>query len=104
MATYPPTEPVFSKLLWAAALGSIASFLFKAHEVAFPGLPASTVIDSKNIPFFQHMLLCAWVAILAYFMGNKPARYFSTRLHWLTIAIILSTVATAALQWLYPNY
>lgn len=92
------------RLLFAALAGSVASLVLKTADMLNPGLPQSTVIVSKHVPFFQHMLVAGWVAVLAYFAAPALLRRRALPPKPLFAAIAVASLAAGALQWFFPNY
>lgn len=92
------------RLLIAATAGSCASLVLRAHDALFPGPPQSTIMASKHVPFFQHMILSGYVTVLAWVGGGRAALWAERRPVWLAVGIMLTTLGTAILQWFFPNY
>lgn len=97
-----PTLP--HRLLFAALAGSVASLVLKTADVLSPGLPQSAIMASKHVPFFQHMLVAGWIAVLAFFAAPALLRRRALPPKPLFAVIAVATVAAGALQWFYPNY
>ena len=92
------------RLLIAALVASVVSFGLKAGDALQPGIPQSAILASKQIPFFNHMILCGYV-FLAALIGGKPLEQVAARWPRACIAIIvLATVGAGLTQWFFPNY
>lgn len=95
----------FALRMWIAALaGALASLVLKGFDTLRPGVPQSVVLASKHVPFFQHMLVCGWIAALAFFAAPALSTRLPLRPKPAFIVIALAAVAAGALQWFYPNY
>lgn len=92
------------RLLFAAMAGSAASLVLKTLDVLNPGMPASQVIASKHVPFFQHMLVAGWIAVLALLAAGTLLRGRTLPPKLVVTVIAITTASTGALQWFFPNY
>jgi hypothetical protein len=92
------------RVLIAAAITSLVSFGSKFKDAMSPGLPQSAILATRQIPFFNHMILCGFVFFTA-LAGGKPLEKWAARYPGLTILIMaLATCGAGLTQWLYPNY
>ncbi len=92
------------RLFFAALVGSLVSFVVHLQGVLNPGPPQSTVLATKTIPFFNHMLVSFYAAVLAWVGGARFDDFVRKHPQVIVWGIIVSTIATGVQQWFFPNY
>jgi hypothetical protein len=93
-----------TRLLVFALAGSAASFGLKAAGALNPGLPQSQVEITNRVPFFEHMILAAFIGLLAWVGGAKLEPFVRAYPRAVLALIVSTTIGAGLIQWFFPNF
>ena len=92
------------RLLFAALVGSVLSLVLRSYGAINPGPPEISILESRTVPFFNHMIVCGYATVIAWLGGQKFDAAVRRRPEWVATAIIASTIGAGLVQWFFPNF